>query len=192
MIPRYGAIGATFQLARLFQACSLIAIIGIDAKFISLILGESDTPPSILIGALVVACVAVIFCIISQILYMDDILPFLPSAAADFLILIGLIVVSVVMGKPLSYLNCSSLSNLNDTDATGYAFVSKLESYTESLTGKIDYSSWIGASKTICVETKAIWGLCIALCVLFCFSTVCTLVLWRQKNALLRIDSEEK
>lgn len=53
---RYGALGATFQLARLFQGCSLIAIIGMVAKFISVQVNADATPPSILIGTISVVC----------------------------------------------------------------------------------------------------------------------------------------
>lgn len=102
-------------------------------------------------------------CIVSEILYFDKILPFLASAAFDFLILIGWIVIAVVMGKPLSFLACSALSNLSDAEATVYTFTSHLESYVDSVTGTVNYSSWISASKTICFETKAVWGLAIAL-----------------------------
>lgn len=87
----------------------------------------------------------------------------MPSAAADFLVLIALIVVAVIMGKPLSYLKCSTLSELGFKDATVYAFSSKLSGYIAEINGKIGYQSWIGASKAICLETKAIWGLSIAL-----------------------------
>lgn len=52
MAPRYGALGATFQLARLFQCCSLIAITGMTAKFISSIVNNNATPPNILIGTI--------------------------------------------------------------------------------------------------------------------------------------------
>ncbi|KAJ5087380.1 hypothetical protein N7456_010996 [Penicillium angulare] len=196
MAPRYGALGATFQIARLFQACSLIAIIGMVAKFIAVIVNMDDSPPDILIGTISVShslfqtCIAVIYCIISQILFMDDILPFLYTAVLDFLILIGMIVVSVILGKPLSYLGCSALSDLADADAAAYAFASHLGSYVSSLTGKLKYTSWIAASKTICLETKAIWGLCIALCILFFVSTICSVALWRQKKVMA--DSDEK
>ncbi|KAJ5109634.1 hypothetical protein N7532_002279 [Penicillium argentinense] len=175
---RYGALGATFQIARLFQACSLIAIIGMTAKFISSIVSQNATPPNILIATITVTTIAVIYCIISAILFIDDILPFLPSAIADFLVLIALIVVAVVMGKPLSYLKCSTLAELGYKDATVYAFSSKLSSYIATISGRIDYSSWIGASKAICLETKAIWGLSIALCA----------CLWRQKKAIIAAD----
>lgn len=49
---RYGALGATFQLARIFQVCSLIAIIGMTAKFISSIVSNNATPPNILIATI--------------------------------------------------------------------------------------------------------------------------------------------
>jgi hypothetical protein len=55
-MARYGALGATFQIARLCQACSLIAIIGMTAKFISSIVSSNDTPPNVLIGTISVVC----------------------------------------------------------------------------------------------------------------------------------------
>lgn len=199
MSPRYGALGATFQLSRLFQACSLIAIIGMTAKFISVIINNNAAPPNILIGTISVVstspllsnphihnyflpspnpsprnlkltnnpnpqtCIAAIYCIITAILYTDDILPFLACAVLDTLLLIALIVVAIIVGKPLSYLKCTTLAELGDKDATSYAFASRLSSYIASVSGKIDYVSWIGASKAICIETKAIWGLSIGL-----------------------------
>jgi hypothetical protein len=55
-MARYGALGATFQIARLFQTCSLIAAIGMTAKFISVIVSNNGTPPNILIGTISVVC----------------------------------------------------------------------------------------------------------------------------------------
>jgi hypothetical protein len=107
--------------------------------------------------------IAVIYCIITAILYMDDILPFFIISVLDLLLLIALIVVAVIVGKPLSYLKCSTLAELGDSDATIYAFASRLSSYIAHISGKIDYVAFIGASKAICLETKAIWGLSIAL-----------------------------
>lgn len=104
-----------------------------------------------------------IYCLITSILFWDDILPFLACATLDLLLLIALIVVAVVVGKPLSYLQCNTLANLSYKDATAYAFSSHLSSYLASISRTIDYGSWIGASKVICLETKAIWGLSIAL-----------------------------
>lgn len=49
---QYGALGAAFHLVRLFQFCSLIAIIGIEGKFIAVIVGEKDTPSDVHIGVI--------------------------------------------------------------------------------------------------------------------------------------------
>lgn len=54
MLSDNGALGATFQIARLFQGCSLIAIIGMTANFISEIVSSNGSPPSILIGTITV------------------------------------------------------------------------------------------------------------------------------------------
>lgn len=104
-----------------------------------------------------------LYCLITTILFIDNILPFLACAVLDLLVLIALIVVAIVVGKPLSYLQCTSLASLSYKDATAYAFSSHLSSYLARMSGTIDYQSWIGASRAICLETKAIWGLSIAL-----------------------------
>jgi hypothetical protein len=56
-MSRYGALGATFYISRLFQACSLIAIIGMTANFISVIVSTNATPPNIVIGTISVVCI---------------------------------------------------------------------------------------------------------------------------------------
>ncbi|OJJ51740.1 hypothetical protein ASPZODRAFT_127866 [Penicilliopsis zonata CBS 506.65] len=185
---RYGALGATFQISRLFQVCSLIAIIGMTANFISEIIGDDLTPPSVLIGTISVTSIAAIYCIISTILFMDNILPFLLGAITDGLVLIAVIVVAVVVGKPVSYLECNVIGDLTGDSTSAYDFTVTLENALNEAGGRIKYSDWIGASKAICLETKAIWGLTIALCILFFFSTICSVCLWRQK----KLNSGEK
>ncbi|RJE20524.1 hypothetical protein PHISCL_07140 [Aspergillus sclerotialis] len=180
-----GALGATFHIARAFQGCSLIAIIGMTANFIAQIVSANATPPNILIGTIAVTCVAVIYCVITSILMIDNILPFLACAILDLLVLIALIVVAVIIGKPLSYLKCGSLHlpSDEDGDSSALAFTTHLKSYLNKAGEKIDYINWIGASKAVCLEGKAIWGLCIALCILFFFSAVCAVCLWKRKKS---------
>ena len=55
--PDYGALGATLKSVRILQSFSLIAIIGMTANFISMIVSDSQTPPSVLIGTLSVVSV---------------------------------------------------------------------------------------------------------------------------------------
>ncbi|KAE8353857.1 hypothetical protein BDV28DRAFT_99344 [Aspergillus coremiiformis] len=182
-MPKYGALGATFMIARIMQACCLIAIIGLTANFIADIVKSDLTPPSIFIGTLTVTCIAVIYCIITTILFLDSILPFLASAIADFLLLIAVIVVAVTIGKPLSYLQCDKIAAVADKVSSAYAFATKLTGYLSQLNGKLQYGSLIGASPGVCLEAKSIWGLSIALCIMFFFTTICCICLWRQKKA---------
>ncbi|KAB8068224.1 hypothetical protein BDV29DRAFT_184914 [Aspergillus leporis] len=194
-MPQHGVLGATFLVARIIQACCLIAIIGLTANFIAEIVDSNFTPPSIFIGTITVVythtfpapyprnpcstkqttpinkrtfkkkqtCIAAIYCIITTILFLDNILPFLASAIADFLVLIAVIVVAVIIGKPLSYLQCEKIAAVTDKIDSAYAFATKLSSYLSNLAGALQYGSLIGASKGVCLEAKSIWGLSIAL-----------------------------
>lgn len=107
-------------------------------------------------------CIAVLYCAITVILYLDGILPFLVNTIVDSLFLIALIVVAVVVGKPLSYLNCKVLGDISQAVSSAYDFTSALGSSLNK-NGKVDYSKWIGTSKATCLEMKSIWGLSIAL-----------------------------
>ena len=106
--------------------------------------------------------VAVLYCAITVILYLDGILPFLVSTGIDALFLIALVVVSVVVGKPLSYLNCTVLDDTSNTSSSAFDFTSAL-SNSLNKSGSVKYSQWIGTSKATCLEMKSIWGLSIAL-----------------------------
>ncbi|KAK1144998.1 hypothetical protein N8T08_004713 [Aspergillus melleus] len=183
MPNKYGALGATFQIARIVQACCLIAIIGLTANFIAEIVDNDATPPGIFIGTITITCIATIYCIITTILFLDDILPFLASAIADSLVLIAVIVVAVIIGKPLSYLQCNEIAKVASEGSSAYAFATHLDSYLKNLNGKVDYGSLIGASKDVCLEAKSIWGLSIGLCIMFFFSGICCVCLWKQKKA---------
>jgi len=94
----------------------------------------------------------------------------------DSMLLIAVIVVACLVGKPLSYLNCANLSS-NGGDTT--AFVDSVGSNV----GKVNYYVWAGASKSTCYEMKSVWGLSIALCVLFAFSSIIAACMWKRQKA---------
>lgn len=50
------ALRATFQIARIFQSCALIAVIGLTANFIAEIAKINAKPPNILVGTITVVC----------------------------------------------------------------------------------------------------------------------------------------
>jgi hypothetical protein len=146
--------------------------------------------------------IAVLYCAITVILYLDNILPYLINTAIDSAFLIALIVVSVIVGRPVSYLDCQALDNISNTSSSAFDFTSALGSSLKN-DGQIDYSKWIGTSKSTCLEIKSIWGLTIALwyvihrlflrgqrewrltfgSVLFTFSAICSVCLWRRSKS---------
>lgn len=168
------ALTATWKVVRAMQLVSLISIIGMVSNFISEMVTLKQSPPSILIGTLAVTILATLYCFITTILLLSAYLSFILATAFDFLLLIAVIVVAVTVGKPLSYLDCVSLPALGDSK-------SFLSSVGENI-GKVNYFVWAGASGTTCFEMKAVWGLSIALCVLFATSAVCGLVLWKMER----------
>ena len=84
---------------------------------------------------------------------------------------------SVVVGKPVSYLNCKALDELSNATSSAYDFTSALGSSLSQDGGKIDYSKWIGTSKSTCYEVKSIWGLSIALWYVISFANI---TLWPE------------
>lgn len=88
-------------------------------------------------------------------------------AGADFLILIAWIVVAVSVGKPVSYLNCYFPGRSKKGEI--------LENLVANLNvpgSMLSLENWSGLSKSNCLETKAIWGFSVALCILFATSSV--------------------
>jgi hypothetical protein len=115
----------------------------------------------------------VLYCAISYILFWDRHLPFLVATGCDSALLIAVIVVAVTIGKPLSYLNCATLAK------SGGSANDFLTSVGKNM-GKVDYFVWAGADSLTCYEMKSIWGLSIALCILFALSGAMSALLWKR------------
>ncbi|KAI9891818.1 MAG: hypothetical protein M1814_002383 [Vezdaea aestivalis] len=160
--PAYGALGATFVMMRALSVVSLIGIIGMTANFVADMVSSNVRPQNVLIGTLSVTCVAVLYCVITVILYLDSILPFLINAGMDGLVLIALVVVATTVGKPLSYVNCLAIPT-GQSGSVSAVVVSLGHNLNK------DYSVWVGATRTTCFEMKAIWGLSIALWLAYFF-----------------------
>lgn len=101
-------------------------------------------------------------------------------AGTDFLLLLAFVIVSVVLGKPLSYLNCMIVDNADAaTNAqSAAAFTQALASNINQSGSTLGLKNWAGSTRANCYETKAIWGLCIALSILFSCSTFLLPTLW--------------
>ncbi|KAI9753431.1 MAG: hypothetical protein M1815_006224 [Lichina confinis] len=203
--PNHGALGLSFTVVRALEFVSLVSIIGITANFISEIVGANAVPPSVLVGTLSVVCpdlflpersfqaltdnsgikmcISVLYVVLTYILYHDNNLPFLLSTAVDGLLLIAVVVVAVTVGKPLSYVNCPKIGDRTGNFSSVYHAALNMGQNLNKVGAKVDYFGWVGTTKSTCYQMKAVWGLSIALCILFAFSAICTVCLWRRTKA---------
>jgi hypothetical protein len=92
-------------------------------------------------------------------------------SGVDSLLLIAFIVVAVTVGKPLSFMNCAIIPAASkEVDAaSAYAFTASI---AQNLNKWGNLGMFAAQTKANCYETKAIWGLSIALCLLFTTSCV--------------------
>lgn len=133
------------------------------------------------------ASTASLYIAISYILYYDGLLPLLVAGVCDFLLLIATIVVATTVGKPLSKLTCETLPLAGtSTIASGsQVFVASSSgvTYRSVLKKVVDYYTYVAVDQPHCYEIKAVWGLSISLCVLFAFSAVVLIGLWRRTKS---------
>ncbi|XDG08928.1 hypothetical protein ABKA04_008543 [Annulohypoxylon sp. FPYF3050] len=176
--PQLGALGVTFTAFRAMQFVSLVAIVGMTSNFINDIVTSNRDMPDVLVGTLSVASTATLYVSISYILYYDGLLPLLVAGGIDFALLIASIVVTVTIGKPLSVLKCQVLPQPVDATQT---FTVSISTRDVSAAAKYNnYLALITTDQPHCYEIKAVWGLSIALCCLFAFSSVLCVGLWRR------------
>ncbi|KAI1804266.1 hypothetical protein F4811DRAFT_298532 [Daldinia bambusicola] len=187
--PQLGALGVTFTAFRAMQFASLVAIVGIAANFINdVVTSERDTP-DVLVGTLTVASIATLYVSISYILYYDGLLPLVIAAGVDLALLIASIVVAVTIGKPLSLLKCELLPQPVAPTQTFTMSISARD-YAAAAARYNNYLALITTDQPHCYEVKAVWGLSIALCVLFAFSAVICVGLSRRAKAVAAFSKD--
>lgn len=76
--------------------------------------------------------------------------------ALDFLLLVAFVVGAVVLGKPLSYLNCFAVCFI-------CAAIHQDAFVWRQRRGQVCGLDWLGVKRADCFESKSVWGLCIAL-----------------------------
>lgn len=105
--------------------------------------------------------------------------------AIDLLSLLAFIIISVLLGRPLSFLNCMLVDNASGAAnaASAYAFTTALASNLGK-SGAAGFANLAGSTRVNCFESKAIWGMCIALCILYaCSSMILPTLWWKAKRA---------
>jgi hypothetical protein len=108
--PAHGAVGLAFIGTRVLQTVCLLVSMSLVAKFIEAMVDDQQAPPAPLVGVLCVVCFAILYCATTLLLYWDHQLPLLPTAGLDGLFFLALMISSIIIGKPLSYLSCKAAS----------------------------------------------------------------------------------
>jgi hypothetical protein len=80
-------------------------------------------------------------------------------AGADFCMLWAWVAIAVTVGNPVASLNCYFLPNSPPSDTWLQGLYDKINQQGST----IPLDHWSGLTKANCFETKAIWGLSIAL-----------------------------
>ncbi|KAI0203540.1 hypothetical protein F4808DRAFT_457813 [Astrocystis sublimbata] len=177
--PQLGALGVTFTALRALQFLSLVTVVGLTANFINEFASSQRQVPDVLVGTVTVTSISTLYVAISYILYYDGMLPLLVASGLDSALLIALIVVAATIGKPLSMLQCELLPEpVSETASfvttiTGRSFLGAASRYN-------NYLALITTDQPHCYEIKAVWGLGIALAVLFSFSALVCVGLWHR------------
>lgn len=179
-MSRHGFLGVTYHVFRIAQFVTLISIIGLTANFIKEMNDANITPPTILVAILSIVSsenfyqicynnlipdvfillqvsLAALYLIIVSILFFDEKIQYQYPLIIDAFILAGLIIIAVIAGKPLSYMQCKDIG----TSSSASTFASTLAGLL-SEAGDSKFSTFIATTQQICTEMKAVWGLVIA------------------------------
>lgn len=186
-VPSYGAmpISKLFLLVRVMQTVAMIIAIGITASFIGNIVNMGIEAPKEFVGTISVVCIATLYIMVSIAFYWSEAnLGLLVMSGVDSLLLIAFIVVAVTVGKPISYLNCYVIGkSTTEVDAAyAYAFTSSVKNNLNTMGDKLSLGHWAGVTRSNCFQAKTVWGLSIALCILFTTSCVLLPTLWYKNN----------
>ncbi|KAL2350734.1 hypothetical protein BJ546DRAFT_856653 [Cryomyces antarcticus] len=186
-IPSYGAapLSATFLIVRILELISMVAIVGMTANFVAEIVSTGTEPPKEIVGTLSITSIAALYTLLSiPFFWAHANIGLLVMTAADVLLLLAFVIVAVVVGKPLSFLNCLAIDNASAavTTASASAFTQSVTQNLGKSGAALTLGNWAGTTRGNCLETKAIWGFGIALCVLFTTSAVLLPTLWYKSK----------
>ncbi|TPX16024.1 uncharacterized protein E0L32_000358 [Thyridium curvatum] len=168
----HGYYGWAFIGARPLQFVALVTIVGLDGHFIAQIAQAKRAAPGELIGTMVIACISVLWTLLSFTAYDDSHIPYFVTCALDVLCLVPFVVLAALLGQPLSVTTCSDLPRASAADSLSFLAlpVQQPGGGGGGGRGHVSYVLFAGAEQTTCYELMAAWGLSIALCCLFAIS----------------------
>ncbi|KAJ4364095.1 hypothetical protein N0V83_009550 [Neocucurbitaria cava] len=186
-VPSYNAmpLSKMFLGVRVLQAICMIIVIGVTSNFVQMIVTTGVEPPKEFVGTLSVTCIAALYIMVSVGYYWSYAnLGLLVMTGVDSLLLIAFIVCAVTLGKPMSFLNCYVIGkSSSEVDAeSAYAFVTATANNLNTSGAGLDLRHWAGVTRTNCFQAKTVWGMAIALCILFTVSCALLPTLWYKNK----------
>lgn len=99
--------------------------------------------------------------------------------ALDALLLLAFTTVSILLGRPLSHLDCRAIRSASAASSAESAWAFAMTLASGGREGAVmGLAGWAGSGRAECFQTKAVWGLGVALCVLYATGCVVLPVLW--------------
>jgi hypothetical protein len=194
-------LARTFLISRGLSVVAMVSIVGMTAHFVSQLVSSNIDPPREIVGTLtVVSCddvsiskkcqqdtkantqtsLAALYTLLSlPLFYSSASTTLLILTALDVLLLLAFTIISVLLGRPISHLNCRAIRSASAASSaeSAWAFAMALASGKEG-SAVMGLTGWAGSGRAECFQTKAVWGLGVALCILFATSAVVLPVMW--------------
>ncbi|GAB7329437.1 hypothetical protein MBLNU13_g01222t1 [Cladosporium sp. NU13] len=173
-------LGRTFLISRGLSVVAMVSIVGITAHFVSQLVSSNIDPPREIVGTLTVTSLAALYTLLSlPLFYSSASTTLLILTVLDVLLLLAFTIISVLLGRPISHLNCRAIRSASAASSaeSAWAFAMALASGKEG-SAVVGLTGWAGSGRAECFQTKAVWGLGVALCILFATSAVVLPVMW--------------
>jgi hypothetical protein len=193
-VPDYGAapLAKTFVLVRVLSLISMIAIVGMTSNFVAQIVASHISPPREIVATLSIVrtlpiqvtpwtlqltppktSLATLYSLLTlPLFYAHANLSLLIMSITDALLLLAFCIISIILGRDLSFLSCPAIPTGSSTRSAA-AFAQAL-----AADRPVNLGNWAAGDRVTCFEMKAIWGLGMALSVLFAVSTFVLPVVW--------------
>ncbi|KAM0695026.1 hypothetical protein Q7P36_005382 [Cladosporium allicinum] len=170
-------LAKTFLISRGLSIIAMISIVGMTAHFVSQLVDSNIDPPREIVGTLTVQPSTPSSPL--PLFYSSASTTLLILTALDALLLLAFTIVSVLLGRPISHLNCRAIRSASAASSaeSAWAFAMALASGRDG-SAVMGLTGWAGSGRAECFQTKAVWGLGVACCVLFATTSVVLPVMW--------------
>lgn len=183
-LRNHGFHGHVFVGSRLLLLIALFAIIGLVATFMIQINHAELTAPQQLTSTIIISCCALLWVLLSFTAYDDTHIPYISTAIIDAVFLIPFSVTAVVLGRPVSKKDCSTMPKEKESwNATTTTLnLGSINTSGNGTVSQLSYDILVSSDQITCFKLKATWGLMIALCILFVLSAVAISFIFLRKR----------